>query len=191
MINIMVAGVGGQGLVLATKIISQAGMKAGYDVKTNDVVGLSQRGGMVWGSVRIGEEVNSPNIPVGEGDIILGMEPLESLRWSYLLKDGGKVIVNTKRTYPSSVILEKDKYPDEDIEELKDKYDVTLIDALKLAKEAGNMKAANTIMIGTLAKYLDISTSIWEEVLRDNVPEKAVEDNILAFYKGYYHGKKE
>lgn len=185
MINILVAGVGGQGLVLATKIIAEAGMKAGFDVKTNDVVGLSQRGGMVWGSVRIDKKINSPNIPVGEGDIILGMEPLESLRWSYLLKDGGRVIINTRKTYPSSVILEKDIYPEDEIKALEDGYKVTLVDAVKLAKEAGNIKVANTIMIGILAKYLDIKSGVWDDVLKENVPKKAIEDNIVAFYKGY------
>lgn len=185
--NIIVAGVGGQGLVLATKIISEAAFKEGLDVKTNDVVGLSQRGGMVWGSVRIGEKVYSPNIPLGEGDIILGMEPLEAYRWSYLMKEGAIIILNKKKVYPTPVLLEKEEYPEEEIDNLKNKFNIIEIDALEEAKTAGNIKAANTILIGVLAQHLDIKMTTWEEVLKENVPTKAVEENIKAFYMGYKH----
>lgn len=183
--NIIVAGVGGQGLVLATKLIAQAAFKEGLDVKTNDVVGLSQRGGMVWGTVRICKQVNSPNIPVGEGDILLGMEPLETYRWSFLMKDNATVVMNTNIVYPTPVLLEVEEYPTEEIENMKSKFKVIEIDAPKEAKEAGNIKTSNTIMIGVLAKLLDIKAETWEEVLRENVPEKAIEENIKAFYRGY------
>ncbi len=185
MANIIVAGVGGQGLVLATKIISDAAFKAGLDVKTNDVVGLSQRGGMVSGTVRMGERVNSPNIAKGEGDIILGMEPLEAYRHSNFLKDQGVIIMNMKEVYPTPVLLEQEEYPFEEIEALKDKHEVIEIDGIEEAKAAGNIKAANTVLIGVLAQYLDIDTEIWEEVLKESVPPKAIEDNIRAFYRGY------
>ena len=183
--NIIIAGVGGQGLVLATKIISDAAFKAGLDVKTNDVVGLSQRGGKVWSSVKMGEKVHSPNILPGEGDIILGMEPLEAYRSSHLLKDDGIVIINTKEIYPTPSLLEEREYPHQEIEDLKDKYKVIEVDGPKEAKEAGNIKAVNTVLIGILASQLDIDTDIWEEVLKENVPKKAIEDNIRAFYRGY------
>ena len=183
--NIMLAGVGGQGLVLATKIIAEVAFRAGYDVKTNDVIGLSQRGGRVWGSVRFGEKIHSPNIPPKEGDILLGLEPLESYRWSYLMKDGGYIILNNKEDYPTPVLLEQEKYPVEEIEALKDNYNVITINAVEEAKKAGNIKAANTIMLGVMAKYLDIDSKIWEEVLRENVPKKAIDENISAFYRGY------
>lgn len=186
--NIMLAGVGGQGLVLATKIISEAAFKAGFDVKTNDVIGLSQRGGMVWGSVRIGEKVYSPNIPPKEGDILIGLEPLEAYRWSYLLKDGGYIILNTKEIYPTPVLLEQEEYPHEEIDKLEEKYKIVKIDAREEAKKAGNIKAANLILIGILAKLLDISTDIWEETIRENVPPKAIDANINAFYRGYNYG---
>lgn len=183
--NIIIAGVGGQGLVLASNIIGQVALKAGLETKTNDVVGLSQRGGMVWGSVRIGEKVYSPNIKEKDGDILLGMEPLEALRMTKLLRDGGLIILNTKEVYPTPALLEVEDYPEEDIEALKDSYRVIEIDVLEEAKRAGNPKAANTVMLGVLAKNMDISPDIWEEVLRENVPEKAIEENIKAFHIGY------
>lgn len=187
--NIMVAGVGGQGLVLATKIVAEAALKAGLDVKTNDVVGLSQRGGMVWGSARIGDVVHSPNIPAGEGDILLGMEPLEALRWKGLLKKGAVVVINEKRTYPSSVLLEQRKYPEKEIEDLEKDYVVIRVDAVKEAKDAGNIKAANTVVLGILARHMDIEKEIWEEVLLENVPPKAKDANIKAFNIGYEYGE--
>jgi len=186
--NIMLAGVGGQGLVLATKIISEAAFRAGFDVKTNDVIGLSQRGGMVWGSVRMGEKVYSPNIPPKEGDILIGLEPLEAYRWSHLIRDGGYIILNTKEVYPTPVLLEQEEYPHEEIEQLEGKYNIVRIDAREEARKAGNIKTANLILIGVLAKLLDISTDIWEETIKENVPPKAIDANINAFYRGYNYG---
>ncbi|MCF6460404.1 pyruvate ferredoxin oxidoreductase [Clostridium sp. Cult3] len=183
--NIIIAGVGGQGLVLATKIISEAAFRAGLDVKTNDVVGLSQRGGMVWGSIKMGKKVYSPNILPGEGDILLGMEPLEAYRWSYQMKEGGTIILNEKEVYPTPALLEQEEYPYEEIENLKDKFHIIKVDAMEEAKMAGNIKAANTVLIGMLAKELSIDVDIWKEVLKENVPSKAVDVNIVAFHRGY------
>lgn len=183
--NIIIAGVGGQGLVLATKIISDVAYRAGLDVKTNDVVGLSQRGGRVWSSVKMGERVNSPNVLPGEGDIILGMEPLEAYRSAHLLREGGTIIINTKEVYPTPALLEERDYPHEEIEKLKSSYRVIEVDGPLEAREAGNIKAVNTVLIGILASQLDLDRSIWEEVLRESVPAKAIEDNIRAFDRGY------
>lgn len=183
--NIILAGVGGQGLVLATRLIAEAAFRAGYDVKTNDVVGLSQRGGRVWGSVRYGGKIYSPNILPKEGDILLGLEPLEAYRWTHLMKDGAYVILNNREVYPTPVLLEEEEYPVEEIKRLEDKFNIIKIDALEEAKIVGNIKAANTIMLGVMAKYLEIDTRIWEEVLRGHVPKKAIEVNIVAFYRGY------
>ncbi len=182
--SIIIAGVGGQGLVLATRIISEAAFLSGMDVKTNDVVGLSQRGGTVWGSIKMGEKVYSPNILPREADIILGMEPLEALRWSHNLKDGGTVILNTNRVYPTPVLLEKEEYPEEEIEALKERFNVIEIDAQVEAKASGNIRAANTILIGLLSKYLDISDEVWYAALKGFVPAKAVEENLVAFRRG-------
>ncbi len=191
----MLSGVGGQGLVLMTKIICQAAMMDNYDVKSNDVVGLSQRGGMVWGNVRIGEKVYSPNIKPNEGDIVIGMEPLEAYRWRELLKDTGTVIMNIKKFNPVLVQQEKVKYPDEEIEEFKSKYNTIAINAIEEGIKIGKKQVANVILLGILARYLEkeektpISIDIWKETIRENVPKKAVEMNMKAFDLGYNYGK--
>jgi len=185
--NVMFAGVGGQGLILMTRIVSQAAMLDGYDIKSNDVVGLSQRGGMVWGNVRIGEKVFSPNIPPGEGDILVAMEPLEALRWSSNLKEGAVVIQNTKKMYPTLVQQEKAEYPEEDIEELKSKYKVIDINAFEEATNLGKKQVANVMLLGILAQHLDIKLDTWKQVVRDNVPNKALDLNMQAFDFGYHY----
>lgn len=186
--NIIIAGVGGQGLVLATKIIAEAAFQAGFDVKTNDVVGLSQRGGTVWGSVKFGDQVHSPNVLPGTGDLLLGMDPLEALRWSHLLKKDGQIILNTRRVYPTPVLLEKEAYPEEAVESLPERFAVTSLDAAKEAKESGNAKAANTVLLGVLSAHLPIAEEIWMRVLKANVPPKAVEENLRAFARGREYG---
>lgn len=183
--NIMISGAGGQGLVLMSRIISQAALKAGYDVKSNDVVGLSQRGGMVWANVRFGEKIYSPNIPSGEGDILVSMEPLEALRWSALLKDKGIIIMNIKRFYPTPVQQEIAEYPEEDIEKLKDSYRVVEINAFEEAIKLGKKQVSNILLLGILSKYLNIKQEVWLDTVKDNVPRKSVEMNINAFNFGY------
>ncbi|WP_300296425.1 indolepyruvate oxidoreductase subunit beta [Anaerosolibacter sp.] len=183
--NIMLGGVGGQGLVLMTRIISQAALKAGYDVKSNDVVGLSQRGGMIWGNVRFGDKVYSPNIPPKEGDILVAMEPLEALRWTSELKDDGIIIMNTKRWYPMAVQQEKVNYPEEDIDNLKERYKVVEINTFEEAVKMGKKQISNVMLLGALAKQLSINTDIWKETIRDNVPRKYIDLNLEAFDYGY------
>ncbi|NBG87965.1 indolepyruvate oxidoreductase subunit beta [Isachenkonia alkalipeptolytica] len=187
--NIMLGGVGGQGLVLTTDVICKAALKAGYDVKSNDVIGLAQRGGMVWGSVRIGKKVHSPNIPVGKTDILLGLEPLEGQRWEHLLNENTKVIVNTKEIYPTPSLLEKVAYPSEEISEFFQRYEHYLSDFSADAGKLGNRKAANTVLLGVMAQFLPIPVDIWKETLRENVPEKAIEVNMKAFDYGYENFK--
>lgn len=188
--NILLSGMGGQGLVLMTDIICEAALKAGYEVKSNDVVGLSQRGGMVWGNVRIGNKIHSPNIREGNGDYLLAMEPLEGLRWHHMLKDNGEIILNSKRINPVLVQQEKEKYPSEAVEDLKNKYKVTSINASKEAIRIGNERIANVILIGILARKLSsdelkIHEDIWLESIKDFVPEKAIELNFKAFKFGF------
>ncbi|MCD1147205.1 indolepyruvate oxidoreductase subunit beta [Peptoniphilus sp. KCTC 25270] len=183
--NILIMGVGGQGLVLATNIIANAAALAGYDVKTNDVIGMSQRGGMVWGSVRFGEKVHSPNVPVGKGDVLLGMEPLEALRGSRLLKEGATIVMNKKPVYPTPVLLEQAEYPEEDIKALEENFNLIYVDADAEAKESGNIKVANTIQLGILAGVLNIDTKYWLEAIEQFVPSKALEANRNAFKRGY------
>ena len=187
MINIILAGVGGQGLVLATEIISQVGFRAGFNIKSNDVVGLSQRGGKVWGSIRIGEKVHSPNIPLGQGDILLGLEPLEAYRWSYVLKENALVILNKYETAPTPVLMEVSKYPDNIENYLESKYNVIKIDAMEEGNKLGNNKVANTFLLGIMAKNIEniIDKEIWIEVIKEYVPKKAIDVNIKAFEIGY------
>jgi indolepyruvate ferredoxin oxidoreductase, beta subunit len=183
--NIMLGGAGGQGLVLMSRILSQVAMKDGYDVKSNDVIGLSQRGGMVWANVRFGNKVYSPNIPNGETDILVSMEPLEALRWSSTLKEKGTIIMNTKRVYPTPVQQEKTAYPDGAIEKLKDNYNVIAIDAFDEAIKIGKKQVSNVILLGTLAKLLNLKSETWKDTIIDNVPKKSADMNLRAFEFGY------
>ncbi|WP_280140786.1 indolepyruvate oxidoreductase subunit beta [Natronincola peptidivorans] len=186
----MLGGVGGQGLILMTRIICQAALKDGFDVKSNDVVGLSQRGGMVWGNVRIGKKIYSPNVPPGEGDILLAMEPLEALRWSGILKDEAKIILNTKRFYPTMVQQEKFEYPEKEIEELNSKYKVIEINAFEEAKKIGKKQVSNVILLGILSKHLNIKVNTWKDTIKDNVPYKSIALNMEAFDFGYSYENK-
>lgn len=184
--NILLAGVGGQGMVLTTKLICDAAFLAGYTFKSNDVIGLSQRGGKVWGSVRIAEEVHSPNIAPGTGDFLMALEPLEGLRWQHMLNPKGVVIVNTSRINPVPVMMEKDPYP-EDIEKtLAEKFKVYALDANEEGRKLGNSKIANTFLLGILAKNIpEIEMTIWEKAIEANVPKKTVALNLAAFKYGY------
>lgn len=183
--NIIISGVGGQGLVLGTKILAEVAFKEGFDMKSSDVIGLSQRGGMVWGSVRFGEKVGSAVISEGECDILLALEQLEGLRWSKALKKGAKLILNNEIIYPNRVLLEKEEYPENIGEKLEKKgYEVINVDAKKLAKEAGNAKASNTVLLGVLSKYLPFSQEAWIQAIKENVPPKTIEMNIEAFKAG-------
>lgn len=183
--NIMLGGVGGQGLVLMTRIISQVALKSNLDVKSNDVVGLSQRGGMVWGSVRFGDKVYSPNIPPKEVDILLAMEPMEALRWSSEIKESGLIILNSKRWYPVPVQQEKSNYPEEEISALKEKYNTIEINAFEDAVKLGKKQVSNVILLGILANKLNLHKDIWKQTIADNVPEKTIDINMEAFEYGY------
>lgn len=187
MINIILAAVGGQGLVLTTNLICEAAFKAGYDVKSNDVVGLSQRGGKVWGSVRIGKKVHSPNILPKTGDYLLGMEPLEGYRLSHQIKDGGTIILNTKHVPPVHVMFEAMEYPQNLYKNLEEKYTVITIDANEESIKLGSAKVANTFLLGILAKQLDIDIKYWKEAISENVPKKFLDMNFKAFDLGYNH----
>jgi indolepyruvate ferredoxin oxidoreductase beta subunit len=183
--NIILAGVGGQGLVLTTKILAEVAIKAGYDVKTNDVIGLSQRGGKVWGSVKMATKVYSPNIMEGQADFIIGFEPLEAFRYSHLLKNGGVVIVNTHRIPPVPVMFEKASYPDSIYRDMEKNHELIRIEAVEEAIKLGNPKVANTFLLGSLASKMDIDQNHWIEAIKANVPQKTIEANLMAFDKFY------
>lgn len=185
MTNILFGAVGGQGLVLATRVVCEAALLSGYDVKSNDVVGLSQRGGKIWGSVRFGEKVWSPNIPQGEADFLVGLEPLEGLRWSGMLKPEGVVILNTAKIPPVPVMMEKEGYPEGIPDILRERFRVIDLDASAAVKALGNIKMSNILLLGVLARQMDIPKVHWEEAIRGNVPAKALSLNLKAFDLGW------
>ena len=162
--SIMIVGVGGQGSLLASKLLGQILLDEGYDVKVSEVHGMSQRGGSVVTYVRFGEKVYSPIVTEGEADYIVSFEKLEAARYASCLAPNGRIIVNTQEIDPMPVLIGKAAYPTDILSELTAK-DVALdaIDALSLAETAGNAKAVNIVLMGRLARYLGISREKWEE----------------------------
>ena len=184
-VNIMIVGVGGQGTLLASRILGNCVIKEGYDVKVSEVHGMSQRGGSVVTYLKYGEEVFSPIVGKGEADIILAFEELEAFRAIPYLKKGGKMIVNTQQINPMPVIVGKATYPENIISKLESVGDVISLDALSLAKQAGNIKAVNVVLIGVLAKTSGIAYEKWIDTIKSTVPEKFLEINLKAFDAGY------
>ena len=184
--SILIVGVGGQGTLLASRLLGRTLLAKDYDVKISEVHGMSQRGGSVVTYVRYGDKVASPIVEKGEADIIMSFEELEAARWLPYLKKGGKIIVNTQQMDPMPVITGAARYPENVLGQLRDLgVDVQAVDALSLAVEAGTPKAANVALIGVVAKNTDIEQEIWEETIRNTVPEKFLEQNLKAFRLGY------
>jgi len=176
--NILLVGVGGQGILLASEILSETCMLAGFDVKKSEIHGMSQRGGSVVSHVRYGKEVFSPIVPEGEGDILFGFELMETSRSLSLLKRGGTVVANDLRIAPPSVLMGQESYPEGLAERIKEQFpDFLLVDGQKLATEAGNPRAANTVILGAVSRRLDIAEQYWLEALEKMVPKKALEVN--------------
>lgn len=184
--NILIVGVGGQGTLLASKIMGKAFTECGYDVKVSEVHGMSQRGGSVVTYVRYGERVYSPVINEGEADMIISFEELESARWLSYLKKDGVLITNTQQIDPMPVISKKAVYPEGIIEKISSLgIKVISVDALSLAERAGSAKCVNLVLLATAAKQLDISKDIWLKALDESVPQKTIEMNEKAFELGY------
>lgn len=183
--NIMIVGVGGQGTLLASRILGKIAIKEGYDVKVSEVHGMSQRGGSVITYVKYGDKVYSPIIDKGEADLILAFEMLEAMRALPYLKKGGRIIANTQKMNPMPVITGAVKYPENIEEKLSKKVNLQAVDALSLAERAGNIKAVNVVLIGLLAKSMDIDKQVWIDVIEETVPQKLVDVNLKAFELGY------
>ncbi len=183
--NIMIVGVGGQGTLLASRILGHAVIEMGYDVKVSEVHGMSQRGGSVVTYVKFGKKVHSPIIDRGEADIILAFELLEAYRALPYLKEGGRLIVNDQCINPMPVITGAAVYPENILEKLSARVSTTSIDALALAKAAGSIKAVNVVLIGLMAKNTDIPYEIWKKSVTDTVPPKFLDINLKAFDLGY------
>lgn len=183
--NILLVGVGGQGILLASEILSEAAMLAGFDVKKSEIHGMSQRGGSVVSHVRYGTEVFSPIVPEGEGDVLFGFELMETVRSLPLLKPGGTVVANDLQISPPSVLMGQETYPAALPERIKEQFaDCLLVDCQKIATDAGNVRAANTVLLGAVSKRLDIAEEFWLKALEKMVPVKALEVNKRAFQMG-------
>lgn len=185
--RILIIGVGGQGTLLASRILGSIAIAQGYEVKVSEVHGMSQRGGSVVTYVQYGDEVFSPIIGKGEADIVLAFEPLEAARALPYLKRNGRLIVNTQRINPMPVIIGAAKYPENVLKKLKKTADIKEVDALSLAQKAGSVKTANVALIGVLAKDTDVPYEVWLDVLQKTIPEKFLKMNIAAFDYGYQY----
>ncbi len=183
--NVMIVGVGGQGSLLASKLLGRLLLTKGYDIKVSEVHGMSQRGGSVVTYVRFGGHVYSPVIDKGEADYIVSFELLEAARWTEFLKPGGKIITNTQQVNPMPVVTGAAKYPENLVEKMRSAgLDVDAIDALSLAEQAGSSKAVNLVLMGRLSKYFDIPESEWMAAIEASVPAKFLEMNKKAFALG-------
>ena len=188
--SILIAGVGGQGTLLASVVLGRIAQKKGYDVKLSEVHGMAQRGGSVVTYVRMGdqgEKVYSPVIDPGGADILLAFEQLEALRWlPYVITERGEVYVNTQKILPMPVITGAARYPDDIPEKILSYFpDAVFLDALSLAEQAGSVKAVNTVLLGVLAKHMDIDRQVWLDVVGETVKPKFKEVNERAFLLGY------
>ncbi len=183
--SILLVGVGGEGVIRASDILSAAMLKAGYDVKKSEVHGMAQRGGCVSSHVRFGEKVFSPLAKKGDVDILVSFEKMETLRYLDYLKPDGTVIINNNEVFPPSVNLGEEQYPEDALDVVTSIFsNVKVVSASEMAMEAGNVRMANTIVLGLLSTYLDVAASIWEEVLRDSFPERIIAGNLAAFQLG-------
>lgn len=184
--SVLIVGVGGQGTLLASRVLGNVMVSKGYDVKVSEVHGMSQRGGSVVTYVRYGEQVSSPVIEEGEEDLILAFEQLEAARFLPYLKKDGVIVVNTQKIDPMPVITGAAVYPENLLDSLSDKgVKVVKADALALAEQAGTSKAVNVVLIGVMAQHLDIPKETWLETIKETVPPKFIELNEKAFELGY------
>ena len=183
--NIMIVGVGGQGSLLASKLLGHLLLSEGYDVKVSEVHGMSQRGGSVVTYVRFGEKVYSPIIDKGEADVIVSFEKLEAARYLEYLKPEGRIITNTQEIDPMPVITGAMNYPSDLISKLEAKgAKVDAMDCLTLANEAGSSKAVNIVLMGRVSRYFDIPVEKWQKAIEECVPAKFLELNQKAFLLG-------
>ncbi len=187
-INIVLAGVGGQGTLVAGKILGNVAKAMDMEVKVSEVHGMSQRGGSVITYVRMGQKVYSPLVEENNADFLLAFEKLEGLRWLALLKEDGKILLSTKKIMPVTVLTGSMDYP-ENIERKilhtgLPKNNLITVPAYDIACEAGTPKAQNTVMIGCMSVYTDINEEVWEQAVKESFPEKLQKINLDAFFKG-------
>ncbi|MDO4582339.1 MAG: indolepyruvate oxidoreductase subunit beta [Bacillota bacterium] len=182
--SVLLVGVGGQGTILASKLLTEGLMQAGYDVKMSEIHGMSQRGGAVSSQVRYGEQVLSPVIELGGADILVSFELMEALRWLEYLKPAGRLIVNDFKIAPMPVVSSEAVYSDNILAQLQAAADTTVIDAAAIARELGNPRVMNIVLLGAAVKELGLAGLGWEQIIRDNVKPAFTEVNIAAFQAG-------
>lgn len=184
-LNLLIVGVGGQGTLLASRILGNVALKMNFDVKVSEVHGMSQRGGSVVTYVKYGDKVYSPLIEKGEADLIIAFEQLEALRWIDYLGHNGKMIINEQQIDPMPVIIGKVEYPENILEKLKAAHSIYSLDALKIAGNCGTIKAVNIVLLGAMAKLSGIDKDIFVESIKEVVPGKILDVNLKAFEEGY------
>ena len=183
--NVMIVGVGGQGSLLASKLLGQVLLQQGYDVKVSEVHGMSQRGGSVVTYVRYGDRVASPVIDKGEADFIVSFELLEAARWVSFLRPGGQIVTSTQQIDPMPVVTGAAQYPENLVEKMRAAgAKVDALDCLALAKQAGSSKAVNIVLMGRLSHYFDLPQEAWQKAMEAIVPAKFLEMNKKAFELG-------
>ena len=183
--SILLAGVGGQGILRASDIICEAIMEAGLDVKKSEVHGMAQRGGCVISHVRYGRKVYSPLAEPGSIQTLISFEKMEALRYLKFLRKDAAIIVNTEEIYPPAVNMGDAPYPEDTISFLKKHYGkVISFNAAEFAQKAGNIKTANVVLLGAASNLMDIDQSIWQNVIKNSFPEKLVKINLDAFQMG-------
>lgn len=183
--NVLLSGVGGQGTVLASKILSAGLIDAGYDVKMSEVHGMAQRGGSVTTQVRYGEKVHSPILGKGDVDVLVSFETMEALRYLDFLKPDGKLVVNDYEMPSAPILTGRVDYPENIIDDIKEKVDATVIKAVDIARGLGNEKVMNVVLLGALIKALQLENDIdWEKIVSQQVKPKFIEINIKALKEG-------
>jgi indolepyruvate ferredoxin oxidoreductase, beta subunit len=183
--SILFAGVGGQGILRASDIMCMAMMEAGFDVKKSEVHGMAQRGGCVTSHVRYGTKVYSPLAETGRIETLVSFEKMEALRYLKFLSKDGSIILNTEEIYPPAVNRGDSEYPNDVIDFLKNHYPkVIALNAAKLAQKAGNIRAANVVLLGAVSNLMNIEKSVWESVIKTSFPQKLVKLNLDAFQMG-------
>ena len=183
--NLVFCGVGGQGVLLASEVVAQVALEAGLDVKKSEVHGMAQRGGSVFSHVRFGEKVYSPVIPLGSAHLLVAFEELEALRYAPYASPEARVMVNTLKVNPMTVLAGEASYPSDPVGMLREHFvHVEAVDAMTLALEAGSPRAVNSVMLGLLSRHLPFEPRLWLSVLEKRVPAKAREINIKAFGLG-------
>jgi indolepyruvate ferredoxin oxidoreductase beta subunit len=187
--NILLSGTGGQGIILASRMIALCALKSDFDVKESEIHGMAQRGGSVIGQIRFGKRVYSPTIPAGSAELMLALEELEALRYLHYLKEKATIILNRKQIPPAG--FDPSQYPQDIPERIKNKgFRVIKIDAEEVAKNLGSSKVENTILLGVLSLFLPFKEAIWKEVIKEAVPGKFLELNLKAFEEGVRLGKE-